>query len=148
MEQLRLEGASGDNLVQTSSSKQGQSQLRALSSLIFSISKDGHSTMSLSSLFQCLTPLQKKKKKVFLVLNRITCILICAHCLLSCSLEITEKSCLYPASIRYLYTLTRSPRAFSSSLSISSYERCSNVLITFRLFRGLRFPKTNLNSKD
>lgn len=51
-EQVRLEGSSGDHLVQPSPSKQGQLEVfMAVSSWVLSLSKDGYSTIPLGNLF-------------------------------------------------------------------------------------------------
>lgn len=51
-------------------------------SVVFWVSKDGDSSASLGSLFQC-HPHHKKKKKFSLCLNGFSCISVCACCLLS-----------------------------------------------------------------
>lgn len=138
-EQFRLEDASGDHLVQTSSSKQGQPQFRASSRLILNISKDGHWTMSLGRFFQ--------EKNIFLalLLNRISFIWTCAHYVLSCSLK-SLKWDIFFTSYYQVFIYMDPPE--SSALSICLYERCFNDTIAFRICKGLRFLKENLSSKD
>jgi len=62
-EQLGQEGTSGEHLVQRSAqSRVSQNRLlRAASSQVFSISKDGESATSLGNPFQCLTTLIVKE---------------------------------------------------------------------------------------
>jgi len=81
----RLESTSGDCLVQLPCSKQGQlDQVVPMSSCALKISKAEGSTTYLGNLLQCLTTLTVKNLQTFLYLNRISCISVCACCLLPC----------------------------------------------------------------
>lgn len=66
MERFEMEETSEDHLVQLLCNEQGHLQLRAPSSLILNVSKDGASTTFLGNLCQCLTNLTAKKKNIFL----------------------------------------------------------------------------------
>lgn len=63
-----------------------------MSSQLLRIFIDGDFTICLSDLFQCLTNLTVKKKKVFSCVEVKFCVLICSTCLLSCHLGTTENS--------------------------------------------------------
>lgn len=69
----------------------------------------------------------------------------CAHCILSRSQK-SLKWAIFFTSYHQVFIHIDCPE--SPALSVCLYERCSNVTIAFRIFRGLRSPKENLNSKD
>lgn len=108
-----------------------------------SVSKDGISRVSLGNHFQCLTTLPAKN--VFLTL-KWNFLYFSLHPLsLTLSLDTLGKT-QAPSSlrspIRYLSTLLRSCLFFSKlnsprCLSLSSYIRCSNSLISLWPFDGL-----------
>lgn len=106
-----------------------------VSSQILNISKDGYFTASPGNLLQCLTIITVKKR--FLVF-RWNCMYF-DLCLLrlGCHWALSIKICLcLQSSIRYLYALIMSPLklifsqlASLSSVSLSSYEKCSSPII-------------------
>lgn len=105
--------------------------LRTVSIWGLNISKNGGYITSLGSLLLCKIIL------FFLMLKLIFCISVCAHHLLSFLWATTAKSLgeFFTSHMRYLYTLVRVPSnlLFSklnghSSLSLSSYNRCSSHL--------------------
>jgi len=102
-----------------------------VSSQVLNISKDRDFTTSLGNPYQCLTVFI-----VFLCLNRISCILVCAHGLLSChwaplgrvrllSLFFLREVLLRTNKI--LPSLPFSSLNSPSSLSLSSCNYCSSL---------------------
>lgn len=109
-----------------------------VSSCILSISKDGDSTTSLSNLLQCLTILQKVLSFLLLFKWNTLCFGLCPL-FLAHPLNTTERR-LAPSPLlpSYLSRIYKTSWAFSFSklnslvsLSLSLYNRCANLLITF-----------------
>lgn len=134
-----LDGSSGEHPVPPLPvACQSQQVAQGYVQLSLSISKGGDSTVS-GQPAQCLITWTGKKR--LLGLDGISCLTVCARCLLSCpgqryKIRHLCSHCLWS---HYLYTVIRSPLSLlfcrldsPSSLSLSWHERWSNALISFK----------------